>query len=87
MLEDILAQQLYGGNGWRIVEVRHNLVRGSVIEVYLQPTTQSAVCSGCGETKRCALDTKRKARRWRHLDAWNVQTEIIAPLRRVRCRW
>ncbi len=52
----------------------------------LEPTRKSAVCSGCGELKRCALDTKTKARLWRHLDCWRMRTDVIAPLRRVRCK-
>ena len=52
----------------------------------MQPTRHSAVCSGCGQTKRRALDTKHPARAWRHLDGWGIRTLVIAPLRRVRCR-
>ena len=84
MLDDILARQLYGGNGWRITGERRT---AEGIEVDLRPTQESAVCSGCGETKRRFHDTKHKARRWRHLDAWGIATVVIAPLRRVRCRW
>jgi len=53
----------------------------------LEPTRQSAVCSGCGETKRRFLDYKGKGRRWRHTDAWRVKTVVVAPVRRVKCRW
>src|SRR6266700_3032161 len=84
MLDEILARQLYGGNGWRIIEERET---GEGIEVCLTPTRESAVCSGCGETKKRFHDTKHRARRWRHLDGWGVHTLVVAPLRRVRCRW
>lgn len=84
MLEDILARQLYGGNGWRITDERRT---SAGIEVQLAPTRESAVCAGCGETKRRTLDTKHRARRWRHLDGWGLPTLVIAPVRRVRCRW
>lgn len=84
MLDDILARQLYGGNGWRISDERQT---AEGIEVYLVPTRESAVCSGCGETKKGFHDTKHQGRRWRHLDAWGVHTQVVAPLRRVRCRW
>jgi len=84
MLEQILIQQLCAGNGWRVSDEKRTR---EGIEVRLVPSRQSAVCSCCGETKRRTLDTKRRERRWRHLDAWGVQTVVIAPQRRVRCRW
>lgn len=84
MLDEILTRQLYGGNGWRISDER---LTAEGIEVYLVPTRESAVCSGCGETKKGFHDTKHRARRWRHLDGWGVHTLVVAPLRRVRCRW
>src|SRR5260370_37388749 len=84
MLHRILAGQLYEDNGWRLTQERRT---AEGIEVDLVPTRESAVCSGCGETKRRFHDTKHKARRWRHLDAWGIHTVVIAPLRRVRCRW
>jgi transposase len=86
MLDGILTRQLYEGHGWRIAESRFEL-RTVTAEVRLEPTCATAVCSGCGETKRRVLDIKTPSRRWRHLDAWNVRTEVVAPLRRVRCRW
>jgi len=87
MLEnEVLPRQLYGGNGWRIAHREYDL-RTLELVVRLEPTRQSAVCSGCGETKRRFLDYKGKGRRWRHLDAWRVRTVIVAPLRRVKCRW
>lgn len=84
MLDRILAGQLYGGNGWRIATTRATVAG---IEVTLVPTRESAVCAGCGETKRRCHDTKTAARRWRHRDAWGIETLVVAPLRRVRCRW
>jgi len=86
MLESILTQQLFGGNGWRIVDEAIDLGQMRVM-VWLVPTRKSAFCSGCGELKRVALDTKRRERSWRHLDVWNWRTIVVAPLRRVRCRW
>jgi transposase len=83
MLEKLLAEQLYGGNGWRIAET---VVRATGIEVRLEPARESAVCAGCGETKRRSHDVKTWERRWRHLDAWGVETHVVAPLRRVCCR-
>jgi transposase len=85
MLDDILTRQLCAGNGWRVVDALYD--GDQVLRVRLEPTRSSARCSGCGETKRRLLDTKTAARKWRHLDAWGVQTIILAPLRRVRCRW
>ena len=82
---DILASQLAAASGWRIRFEAYD--PGSGVWVYrVTPTRQSAVCSGCGETKRRALDTKNCARHWRHLDAWGIRTIIVAPLRRVACR-
>jgi transposase len=87
MLEnEVLPRQLYGGNGWRIAHREYDL-RTLELVVRLEPTRQSAVCSGCGETKRQFLDYKGKGRRWRHTDAWRVKTVVVAPLRRVKCRW
>jgi len=83
MLEDILTRQLYGGNGWRISDERQT---SEGIEVYLVPTRESAVCSGCGKRKPRCHDTKHHARRWRHRGAWGIETVVIAPLWRVRCR-
>jgi transposase len=85
VLDDILARQLFGGNGWRITTADDDPLARELV-VYLEPTRQSAVCSGCGETKRRFLDHKTKCRRWRHLDAWLVRTRVVAPLRRVKCR-
>jgi transposase len=84
MLNDILTRQLCAANGWRIREAEFDVTQGLVVR--LEPTRQSAVCSGCGETKRRFHDVKA-VREWRHLDAWNVRTLVVAPLRRVRCRW
>ena len=86
MLENILLQQLCAGNGWRIAESHDDVAQVKVV-IRLEPTRRSAVCSGCGETKKRFLDTKTKARSWRHLDAFGVASEIVAPLRRVQCRW
>jgi transposase len=85
VLEDILTRQLCAGQGWRIETIDEDLTQALVVR--LRPTRQSAVCSGCGETKRRVLDTKTAGRQWRHLDAWGVRTLIVAPLRRVKCRW
>lgn len=84
MLNAILTRQLCPANGWRIIDSDFDVTRALVVR--LEPTRQSAACSGCGAVRRRALDTKEKARRWRHLDAWGVRTYIVAPLRRVRCR-
>jgi transposase len=56
------------------------------ITARLEPTRESAVCSGCGETKRKTKDIKTKARLWRHLDGWRQRTDVLAPMRRVDCR-
>ena len=82
MLNNILVRQLCGGNGWRITDEKKT-TKG--IEVYLEPTRKTAVCSGCGKTKGRIHDRKHGARKWRHLDAWGIQTLIVAPLRRVQC--
>lgn len=86
MLESILAQQLYGGKGlgWRIVHCYWD-VGGRRVIVDVVSTRQSAHCSCCGAAVRRALDTKKRARQWRHLDAWGIRTIVVADLRRVRC--
>jgi transposase len=84
MLEDILTRQLCAANGWRIIGAEYD--GGQRLVVRLEPIRHSAVCSGCGETKRRFHDVKG-TREWRHLDAWNVHTLVVASLRRVRCRW
>jgi transposase len=83
MLKDILARQLCGGNGWRITDERWS---AGGFEITLVPTRESAVCSGCGETKKRFHDTKHWDRQWRHLDGWGIRTMVVAPLRRVKCR-
>lgn len=81
----ILALQLSAANGWRVTFDHYDPGESAWI-VRLEPTRRSAVCSGCGETKRRTLDTKQPARAWRHLDGWGIRTLVVAPLRRVRCR-
>ena len=81
----ILALQLAAANGWRVSFDHYDPDEGAW-RVRLEPTRRSAVCSGCGQTKRRALDTKHPARAWRHLDGWGIRTLVVAPLRRVRCR-
>jgi transposase len=82
MLTNILTRQLCAANGWRITQAAQEDQR---LVVHLEPTRQTAVCSGCAERKKRFHDVK-VAREWRHLDAWGVQTLVRAPLRRVRCR-
>jgi transposase len=83
MLEEILRAQLCTRNGWSVVECGFE---DGIIAVQLVATRATAVCSGCGETKSRIHDTK-DPRRWRHLDAWGVETYVVAVLRRVKCRW
>jgi transposase len=87
MLEDILTQGLLGGkgSGWEIIDAYYERITNEII-VLLEPTRQAARCSCCGALVSKALDVKKKQRRWRHLDAWNIRTMVFAPLRRVRCR-
>jgi transposase len=80
-----LALQLGAASGWRVSFENYDPADGAW-HVRVQPTRHSAVCSGCGQTKRRALDTKNAARTWRHLDGWGLRTLVIGPLRRVRCR-
>jgi transposase len=82
MLLGILTGQLRVAKGWRVIDAArtsHGVVLG------LTPTRTSAICSGCGETKKRIYDV-RPARQWRHLDAWNVHTFVRSVVRRVRCR-
>jgi transposase len=82
MLLRILTGQLRVAKGWRVIDA----TRGSDgLVVHLEPTSASAICSGCGETKKRIHDVK-PAREWRHLDAWKVPTFVRASVRRVRCR-
>ena len=82
MLLRILTGQLRVAKGWRVIDT----TRGEDgLVVHLEPTRASAICSGCGETKKRIHDVK-PAREWRHLDAWRVPTFVRASVRRVRCR-
>ena len=82
MLLGILTEQLFSAKGWRAAATRRE-TKGVVVD--LAPTCATAICSGCGETKRRIHDVKA-ARVWRHTDCWNVPTLVRAALRRVRCR-
>jgi len=84
VLHRILTEQLFAAKGWRVTTAMRD-DDSQRIAVYLEPTRVSAVCSGCGETKRRIHDTK-PTREWRHLDACNVQLVVRAAMRRVRCR-
>lgn len=79
----ILTGQLFAAKGWRITATTRD-AGGSVV-VDLEPTRTSAICSGCGETKRRFHDVKA-ARDWRHLDGWGVRTLVPSVVRRIRCR-
>jgi transposase len=83
VLSRILTEQLFSAKGWRVANVTRDDKSRVVVE--LEPTTASARCSGCGETKTRFHDVK-PAREWRHLDTWGNQTLVRAAVRRVRCR-
>jgi transposase len=82
VLVSILTEQLFAAKGWRVVATRLEARR---VVVDLNPTRASAICSGCGETKKRIHDVK-PARAWRHTDAWSLPTLVRAAPRRVRCR-
>lgn len=82
MLLSILTEQLFSAKGWRVTATTRE-DQGIVVD--LEPTRATAICSGCGETKRRIHDVKA-TRTWRHTDCWNAPTRIRATLRRVRCR-
>lgn len=82
VLLGILTEQLFVAKGWRVTATRRE-AKHVVVEV--EPTRASAVCSGCGETKKRIHDVK-PARQWRHTDCWNVPTLVRTAPRRVRCR-
>jgi transposase len=82
VLVSILTEQLFSAKGWCVTATTRETER---VVVDLEATRVSAVCSGCGETKRRFHDVK-PARLWRHTDSWNVPTVVRAALRRVTCR-
>lgn len=79
-----LTERLFAAKGWSVLGVRRDDRRRAVV-VDLEPVRASAMCSGCGETKRRFHDTK-PFREWRHLDGWGTRTLVRASVRRVRCR-
>jgi transposase len=83
VLYSILTEQLFTAKGWRVTTATRDDRQRMVVHV--EPTRTSAVCSGCGETKKRIHDVK-PAREWRHLNACNVQLLVRSSLRRVRCR-
>ena len=83
VLLGILTEQLFPAKGWRVIGVTRDDTRRMIIQ--LEPPRGSAICSGCGETKKRIHDIK-PAREWRHLDCWNAVTFVRAVVRRVRCR-
>ena len=82
MLLRILTGQLRVAKGWRVIDTTR-CEDGLVF--HLEPTRASAICSGCGETKKRIHDVK-PARQWRHLEAWKIPTYVRCEVRRVRCR-
>jgi transposase len=82
VLFSILTEQLFAAKGWCVTATTREAER---VVVDLAPTRASAICSGCGETKRRIHDVK-PVRTWRHTDCWNVATLVRAAPRRVRCR-
>ena len=82
VLLGILTEQLFAAKGWHVIATTRN---DKHVVVALEPTRSSAICSGCGETKKRLHDIK-PVRTWRHTDCWNMPTLIRAAPRRVRCR-
>lgn len=84
MLYSILTEQLFTAKGWRVITATRDDRQRMVVHV--EPTRTSAICSGCGETKKRIHDVK-PAREWRHVNACgDVQLLVRSVLRRVRCR-
>lgn len=63
-----------------------HLSKKQVLEVRLEAQQERAICSRCGAARRRHHDLRGGERRWRAPDAWQVQTVLIAKLRRVDCR-
>jgi transposase len=82
VLLGILTGQLFAAKGWRVKATTRDAKQ---VVVDLEPTRASAICSGCGETKKRIHDVK-PARTWRHTDLWNMPTLVRTAPRRVRCR-
>jgi transposase len=82
VLLGILTGQLFAAKGWC---VKATTREAKQVIVDLEPTRASAICSGCGETKKRIHDAK-PARTWRHTDLWNMPTLVRTAPRRVRCR-
>jgi transposase len=71
--------------GWKVVGVQH-LLREQVLEVRLEAQHKRVICSQCGAARRRHHDLRGGERHWRAQDAWQVQTVLIARLRRVDCK-
>src|SRR5262249_19231408 len=82
VLLGILTEQLFAAKGWRVTATRREAKH---VVVELEPTRASAICSGCGETKKRIHDLK-PARMWRHTDCWRMPTPGRGALPRGRCR-
>jgi transposase len=82
VLVGILTGQLFAAKGWRVKATTRET---EYVVVDLEPTRASAICSGCGETKKRIHDVK-PVRTWRRTDLWNVPTLVRTAPRRVRCR-
>ena len=70
------------GNAWKVVKSEMNIERRE-LKLWLDfERGVQFVCSECGEF--CPVhDTVEK--KWRHLDFWQHQTELIARVPRVCC--
>ncbi len=70
---------------WRITSNRFEDKPGKlVLHVSVESDTKKLPCPCC-EEKECPIHDKRE-RRWRHLNFWQYETQLIAQVPRIKCK-
>lgn len=82
---ELFEQALPLGHQWK---VSRNQFEGNpkklILHVGIKEDTTQMACPCCDE-KGCAIHDKLE-RRWRHLNFWQYETELIAQVPRVKCK-
>ncbi len=84
---DVLTRHYHQSAGlnldWAILHVQLD-VRSEALTLSLEFVGTHVVCPGCGA--ECSMKDHAAERRWRHLDAMQFQTTLIARIPRCSCK-
>jgi transposase len=84
--EKVFERILALGDAWRVASMNYSKEENKVL-VRVEETAQlwnSVVCPHCG-AKGVGCHDHAPERRWRHLDVWQIKSEIACSLPRGRC--